>query len=121
MDWPSIILCLLIFLLAVYSIKRYARNMTQGCCGSGGTGVKHIRVKDKNKSHYPYEVTLHVEGMMCAHCVMRVENVLNSMEGVWAQADLKEKKALVRMKIEIDSAELCKEIASIGYQAELIG
>lgn len=39
-------------------------------------------------SHYPYCVQIGIDGMTCNHCKARVENTLNSEDGVWAEVDL---------------------------------
>ena len=36
----------------------------------------------------PYTAVLQVDGMTCSNCVRRVENALNRLDGVWAEADL---------------------------------
>ena len=64
--------------------------------------LRKIKVADKDKSHYPYEKTLVVDGMVCKNCSARVENALNSIDGVWAEADASSGRVTVRMKREID-------------------
>ena len=50
-------------------------------------------------SHYPYCVQIGIDGMTCNHCKARVENTLNSEDGVWAEVDLSQNLATVHMKI----------------------
>ena len=99
----------------IFGIKSYARRLTQGCCGAGGDAQKRVRVRDKNKEHYPYCVKIGVDGMTCSHCRERVENALNQEEGVWAQVNLKEGSAVVRMKRELSREELERIIRRAGY------
>lgn len=49
-------------------------------------------------SHYPYCVQIGIDGMTCDHCKARVENTLNSEDGVWAEVDLSQNLATVHMK-----------------------
>lgn len=77
--------------------------------------MKKIKVSDKDKSHYPYSRILKVDGMSCGNCVCHVENALNSLEGVWAQADLEKGEALVRMKQEHGNNELKQAVKDAGY------
>ena len=84
-------------------------------CGAGGDAQKRVRVRDKNKEHYPYCVKIGVDGMTCSHCRERVENALNQEEGVWAQVNLKEGSAVVRMKRELSREELERIIRRAGY------
>ena len=76
--------------------------------------VKKNKVADKDKSHYPYEKTLVVDGMVCKNCSARVENALNSIDGVWAEADVSSGRVTVRMKREIEDKVLKKTVNDIG-------
>lgn len=120
MNVPTIVICLILLFLGIYSIKSYARKLSRGCCGAGGDAVKRHRVSDRNKSHYPYELTLYIGGMSCQNCAVRVENALNAIDGVWASVDLKKSQAVVRTKEEPDAALLCREVAAAGYRAERV-
>ena len=74
-----------------------------------------MKVRDKDKSHYPYSLLLKVDGMSCGNCASHVENALNSLEGVWAQVDLEKGEALVRMKQEYGNNELKQAVKEAGY------
>ena len=60
--------------------------------------------------------TIVIEGMMCNHCKARVEEILNSINGVTATVDLEKKSAFVNCEKEIDDSVLVKEITSEGYK-----
>ena len=78
------------------------KKLSEGCCGSsGGDKVKKIKVKDKDKSHYPYKAILTVDGMVCQGCESRIENTLDNLEGVWAKANASTKEVTVLMKIRL--------------------
>ena len=99
-----------------FGIWRYARSVKRGgCCGSGGSGPKRLRVRDKDLQHYPYTVVLTIDGMTCGHCAVRVENALNELNGVWAKVDLGGKTALVRMVQPLPEAVLRQAIRGAGY------
>lgn len=107
---------IVIAIIAIIGIKSYAKKLTSGCCGaSSQPSVKKIKVRDKDKSHYPYSRILKVDGMSCGNCACHVENALNSLEGVWAQADLEKGEALVRMKQEHGNNELKQAVKDAGY------
>ena len=53
--------------------------------------------------------------LSCGNCACHVENALNSLEGVWAQADLEKGEALVRMKQEHGNNELKQAVKDAGY------
>ena len=110
------IICTVLIVIAIFGIKSYTKKLTSGCCGSSSQpSVKKIKVKDKDKSHYPYTRILKVDGMSCGNCASHVENALNSLEGVWAQADLEKGEALVRMKQEYENNELKQAVKDAGY------
>lgn len=109
------VIIVLLIVLAVFSIKSYAKKLSKGCCGAGGDSTKKIKVKDKNIANYPFCTVIGVEGMTCVHCKLRVENALNGWDGVWAEVDLGKKSVLVRMKKELSDDELRGIITSAGY------
>lgn len=111
----NVIIILILVLICIYSVRSYMKKLAHGCCGAGGDDEKKVKVRDKNPDHYPYCVTIGVEGMTCGHCRLRVENALNSEEGVWAQVDLKGKKAQVHMKTQFSEEELRRIISRAGY------
>ncbi len=67
-------------------------------------------------SHYPYEKILKVDGMSCGNCAVRVENALNSLEGVWARVDLEAEEAQVYMKEEYEDQRLKDAVRDAGYR-----
>ena len=99
------LICILLLVAAVLGIKSYMKRLAYSCCSSGG----------KDPSHYPYRRIMKVDGMSCASCTVRVENALNSLEGVWARVDLKTKEADIRMKQEYDDKILTEAVKGSGY------
>ena len=77
-----------------------------------------MRPSDKNKSHYPYEYILVVDGMRCSNCVRRVENALNSVDGFWAKANLEKKSVNVLSKTQAEASFFEKRI---GEALDLTG
>lgn len=62
------------------------------------------------------ELTLTIEGMMCAHCQKHATDALNALEGVTAEVNLEEKKAYVKADREIADEVFKKAIADAGYE-----
>lgn len=111
----GIVAVILIVVFAIFVVKSYVKKLSQGCCGaSGGEKVKKVKVHDKDKSHYPYKAILTVDGMVCQGCESRIENTLNSLEGVWAKANASTKEVTVLMKNKIDEKTLKKTVNTIG-------
>lgn len=113
------IICMIILVICIFGVKSYVNKLTKGggCCGERDADVKKQRVADRNKSHYPYEVTLNVEGMSCGNCANRVANALNSLEGVWAIVNFEKKTVHVRMKQQLEVQVLKDAILEAGYVA----
>ncbi len=60
--------------------------------------------------------TLKIEGMMCAHCQMRVEKALSSLDGVAdVKVDLGAGQAAVTLSKPVSDAELTKAVTDAGY------
>ena len=107
----AIIVAVLI-VIAVIAIRSYAKKLTSGCCGGETEHVKKIKVEDKDVSHY---VQIGRDGMNCNRCKARVENTLNSEDGVWAEVDLSQNLATVHMKNNLSELFLRKLVSSAGY------
>ena len=66
------------------------------------------------------EKTLHVEGMMCQHCVAHVKKALEGVAGVMsADVDLDGKKATVQLAEDVADAQLVDAVVDAGYEAEM--
>ncbi len=108
-----------VFLLVIiiFAVKSVIHRIRHGsaCCGERDALEKKIQPADKNKSHYPYKYILTVDGMHCSNCTRRVENTLNSIEGLWATASLEKKSVTVLSKTELEAADLENEVREAGY------
>lgn len=113
----NIIIPVLLALACIYGVYSYVRKLRQGggCCGEHEPPVKKVKVADRDKSHYPYETVLTIDGMTCSNCVRRVENALNNLDGVWAQGDLDSRKAIVRTKQVLSEDTLREVVQKAGY------
>ena len=113
----TIIVLLVLTIIVVCAILSIRKRIKYGsaCCGTHDAAPKKIKVKDKNKAHYPYTYTLTVDGMHCSNCARRVENALNSKDGVWAKVNLEKKSVLVRSKSELKCEDFSTVITKAGY------
>ncbi|HIT46059.1 MAG TPA: heavy metal translocating P-type ATPase [Candidatus Aphodovivens excrementavium] len=67
------------------------------------------------------EKTLHVEGMMCQHCVARVKKTLEALDGVEeAIVDLDGKKATVRLSADVADDVLVQAVVDQDYEAKIL-
>ncbi|MDD5928674.1 MAG: heavy metal-associated domain-containing protein [Spirochaetales bacterium] len=104
----------IIVVCAILSIRKRIKYGS-ACCGTHDAAPKKIKVKDKNKAHYPYTYNLNVDGMHCSNCARRVENALNSKEGVWASVKLENNTVLVRSKNPMGWEDFSTVITNAGY------
>lgn len=111
----NVIIIAVLILLCVFGAVSYRKKLKCGCCGTASEAVKKVTVADKDPQHYPYSVTVGVDGMVCANCVQHVENALNGLGDVWAKASLEKKNVVVRMKTPHPNDELRRIIRSAGY------
>lgn len=66
------------------------------------------------------EKTLHVEGMMCGHCVAHVKKALEAVEGVAAaDVDLDAKRAVVSLEADVSDDALLAAVTEEGYEATM--
>ncbi|MBO7673839.1 MAG: heavy-metal-associated domain-containing protein [Atopobiaceae bacterium] len=99
---------------AVWMARRRSAKGS-ACCGEHDAPLRRMGAADRNKSHYPHEVTLSIGGMTCDNCAARVENALNELPGTWARVSIASKTALVRTKDMPDLDALSRAVAAAGY------
>ena len=115
MNLPTLVIIAVLAVIAVIAVRSMFKRAESGCCSpSDKVTVEKVKVADRNKANYPYEAVLKVDGMTCANCAKRVDNALNSLEGIWAQTDLSSKKTVVRMKHKYDDKVLRDTVNAIG-------
>ncbi len=77
-----------------------------------GVKLKDIRNGGENM------IRLEIEGMSCGHCVKRIEDKLNSLEGVTAAVSLEEKSAEIHSLGLYTADELAKIVTELGYNSK---
>ena len=110
------VVLLIILVICILAVKSYLGKLQNGCCGAGGDGVRKETPLDSDKSHYSFQYTVMIEGMSCQNCATRIENTFNRKEGFYAEVNLRQKKAQVWTKEEVEEAALRVEIARAGYE-----
>ena len=117
MNIVNIIIVLIVAAIVVFGSINYIKKLKKGgdCCPEHEEATKSIKVKDRDKSHYPYEAKLAIDGMSCNNCVRNVENALNALDGTWASVSLEDNMATVLLKNPPDIEKLSKAVADAGY------
>ena len=117
MNIVNIIIVLIVAAIVVFGSISYIKKLKKGgdCCPEHEEATKSVKVKDRDKSHYPYEAKLAIDGMSCNNCVRNVENALNALDGTWATVSLEDNMATVLLKNPPDIEKLSKAVADAGY------
>lgn len=84
-----------------------------GCCGGGGG----YQTKKKKLAGIRYRKRFQVDGMHCAHCKARVEEVVNDIPGVAGSVDLKKGELLVSYAEEVADEVIIARLERAGYAA----
>ncbi len=116
MGGTVVVLTVLAVVIAV-SIMGVVKRIKYGssCCGEKDAAPAKIKVKDKNKSHYPNTYYLEVDGMHCSGCVRKIENEFNKNEGMWAKASLENKQVKLLSKYMVDRSLASKIVSDAGF------
>ena len=117
MNILNIIIVLIVAAIVVFGSISYIKKLKKGgdCCPEHEEATKSVKVRDRDKSHYPYEAKLAIDGMSCNNCVRNVENALNALDGTWATVSLEDNMATVLLKNPPDIEKLSKAVADAGY------
>ena len=117
MNILNIIIVLIVAAIVVFGSISYIKKLKKGgdCCPEHEEATKSVKVKDRDKSHYPYEAKLAIDGMSCNNCVRNVENALNALDGTWASVSLEDNMATVLLKNPPDIEKLSKAVEDAGY------
>ena len=99
---------------SAYWTWRRARHGS-GCCAVTEKPDARVRVRDRNRAHYPYRVKAQVGGMTCANCARKVENALNAQDGIWATVDLNARTAQILTRQAPDVHALQEAVREAGY------
>ena len=114
------IICIVLGIVCIVAVRMYAKSLKHGCCGSGGDAVKKTDPADTNRSHYPYEKRVQIEGMTCKNCAARIENAFHKLDGYYAQVNLGKQQMILLAKKDVFDAEVKSIIAGVGYLAREI-
>ena len=98
----TVITVIVIVAILVFALKGSVKHMKgEGDCCGGGSGNKPKKVKAK-----------HLDD----HCVNRVAEALNSIDGVSAKVNLHKKNATVSFDRPVEEETLCRAVEKAGYR-----
>ena len=117
--FSTIIIAIILAVILFFAIKNSIPHFKgQGACCGGGDSEKLI--KPKKLENVIATKTIHIDGMRCNNCRIRVQNKLNGIEGVNAKVNLEKKAATVQLGRDIPDEEFVKAIESMGYDAKVM-
>ena len=96
-----------------YSVRRARKG--SGCCGEKAAKVRRTGPADHKRSHYGFRAEAEITGMTCDNCAARVENALNSLEGIWASVRIDTGKARILSKGIVDERKIREAVQEAGY------
>lgn len=117
MNLPTILICIILVIIICIGIRSTKKRATSGCCGSSET-VKKVRVKDKNKDHYPYKTVLKVYDIHCQNCVRTIENAFNSQDGFYAKVNTEDNTVIILSKEQHPTDEFINTLSNVGYTSK---
>ena len=119
MNLPTIIICLILIIIIAIGIRSTKKRATSGCCGGSET-VKKVKVKDKNREHYPYKNVLKVYDIHCQNCVRTIENAFNSQEGFYAKVNTEDNTVTILSKQQPSTDKLIDTLSNVGYTSKAV-
>lgn len=117
MDPGNLIIYIILAVLIAFGVWKTVKKIRHGssCCGEHEAPPAKIRISDTDKKHYPYLYELKVDGMHCSNCARKIENAFNSQSGLWAKAEIGEKKVCLRSKELVGEEILRRIVSDAGY------
>ena len=94
-------------------LTRFGKKKEETCDGGCPLATEQKTEKEKEKM----EKTLHIEGMMCMHCVAHVKKALDGVDGVsQTVVDLAGKTAKVTLLKAVSDEQLSAPVTEAGYE-----
>ena len=100
-------------------IGAIAMSLSSVSVVSNALRLRHFKSNIKNNKKGEIKMknvkTMIIDGMMCEHCVKRVTDTLNSIDGVDAIVSLNEKKATITLSKDVSDSTLVDAVKNAGY------
>ncbi len=108
----NIIIVVVIVVILFFALRSsFGHFKGEGSCCGGGT----YKARKKKLDNVTDKKIIHVDGMTCQHCVNRVMEAVNSIEGASAVVHLKKGIVTVSMDHSIEDSVLTDAIERAGY------
>ena len=111
----NVIIFLVIAIIFIIALKNTITHFKgEGACCGGGSKGKLIKPKKLDKVIAVKKIK--ISGMKCENCSRRVQNALNSIDGINAKVKLSRELAIVKLGKDIDESVIEKTITDLGYE-----
>lgn len=109
------IIIAVIIIMVFFGIKNSIPHFKgEGSCCGGGSGIK---AKKPQKLDRVISVKrIYIEGMTCDNCRIRIQNALNSIDGVNAKVSRSRGVASIKLGRDVDDETLKRTITDLGYK-----
>lgn len=111
----NIIIIVLLAVILFFALRSSVSHFKGegSCCGGGSDPVPKKKLRGVISKK-----TFSVEGMSCQHCVNRVTQAVNSIEGASASVSLKKGTVTVSMDRVIEDEKITDAITKAGYSVK---
>ncbi len=95
-----------------------AMSLSSVCVVSNALRLRNFKPRNKKEVKTKMDtITIQIEGMMCNHCKMAVENALKSVEGITnVDVSLENKTATIETNKKVESDTIKEAIEKAGYK-----
>ena len=115
----TIIIVVILVVILFFAVKNAIPHVRgKGGCGEG-SGKEKLIMRAKLEDVIATKV-VKIEGMRCENCHRRVQNALNSIDGVNAKVNGDKAEAVVKLGRDIDDNEIKKAVTDMGYKVTSI-
>ncbi len=116
-ELSNVLMVVIIVVILFFAVKNSIPHFKGegACCGGGGKGKL---IKPKKLENVIAVKKIKVYGMHCENCSRRVQNALNSIDGINAKVKLSRELAIIKLGKEIDDSVIEKAITDLGYEVK---
>ncbi len=114
----DIVIALLVIVVLLFALRGTIKHFKGegGCCGGGGGSTAKKAAKKKLAGPVIDRKIVHISGMHCEHCAVRVTRAINEIEGASAKVSLKRGEAVVSCDRNVEAKLVCQAIEQAGYR-----
>ena len=115
-----LVIFLILFPFAVYSVVRALRKRREAD-GNGpeeqekGKPVRLVGTADVQRRSYPVRTTIHVEGMCCENCALRLEQALHVLPETLVSVSFEEGRAVLYSRKPQDPEQIRAAVSQAGF------